>query len=236
MGRAFEYRRAAKEKRWDKMSRVFPKLAKAITVAAKESGDDPGTNAKLRTAIQNAKGQNMPKDNIDNAIKRATAKDASDYALVNYEGKGPHGVLVFVECATDNTTRTIANVKSYFNKVGGSLVANGSLEFMFNRKAVFEFPKTEEMDLEELEFSLIDGGLETLEENDGMMYAYADYTNFGTMTEALETLEIEVEKASLERLPTTPVEFSEEQLTDIEKLLDKIEEDDDVQSAFTNIA
>ncbi len=236
MGRAFEYRRAAKEKRWDKMSRVFPKLAKAITVAAKESGPDPDTNSKLRTAIQNAKGQNMPKDNIDNAIKRATAKDATDYTLVNYEGKGPHGVLVFVECATDNTTRTIANVKSYFNKVGGSLVSTGSLEFMFDRKAVFEFPKADEMDLEELEFSLIDAGLETLEENDGTMYAYGDYTNFGTMSEAFDAMGIEIEKASLERIPTTPVEFSEEQLADIEKLLDKIEEDDDVQSAFTNIA
>ncbi len=218
------------------MSRVFPKLAKAITVAAKESGPDPDTNSKLRTAIQNAKGQNMPKDNIDNAIKRATAKDATDYTLVNYEGKGPHGVLVFVECATDNTTRTIANVKSYFNKVGGSLVSTGSLEFMFDRKAVFEFPKADEMDLEELEFSLIDAGLETLEENDGMMYAYGDYTNFGTMSEAFDAMGIEIEKASLERIPTTPVEFSEEQLADIEKLLDKIEEDDDVQSAFTNIA
>lgn len=218
------------------MSRVFPKLAKAITVAAKESGPDPDTNSKLRTAIQNAKGQNMPKDNIDNAIKRATAKDATDYTLVNYEGKGPHGVLVFVECATDNTTRTIANVKSYFNKVGGSLVSTGSLEFMFDRKAVFEFPKSDEMDLEELEFSLIDAGLETLEENDGMMYAYGDYTNFGTMSEAFDAMGIEIEKASLERIPTTPVEFSEEQLADIEKLLDKIEEDDDVQSAFTNIA
>ncbi|MFT4680063.1 MAG: YebC/PmpR family DNA-binding regulatory protein [Litorivivens sp.] len=235
MGRAFEYRRAAKEKRWDKMSRVFPKLAKSITVAAKESGPDPDTNSKLRTAIQNAKGQNMPKDNIDNAIKRATAKDAQDFALVNYEGKGPHGVLVFIECATDNTTRTIANVKSYFNKVGCALVATGQLEYMFNRKAVFEFPKTDEMDMEELEFALIDGGLESLEENDGMIYAYAEYTKFGTMSEALEGMEIEVEKATLQRIPTTPVDFSEEQLTDIEKLLDKIEEDDDVQSAFTNI-
>ena len=134
MGRAFEYRRAAKEKRWDKMSKLFPKLGKAITMAAKEGGTDPDMNASLRTAIKNAKGQNMPKDNIEAAIKRANAKDAETFSEMNYEGKGPHGVLVFVECATDNPTRTIANVKSYFNKAGGSIVPNGSLEYMFNRK------------------------------------------------------------------------------------------------------
>jgi YebC/PmpR family DNA-binding regulatory protein len=141
MGRAFEYRRAAKEKRWDKMSKVFPKLGKAITMAAKEGGDDPAMNGKLRTAIQNAKSENMPKDNIDAAIKRATQKDLASFTEVNYEGKGPHGVLVFVECATDNTTRTVANVKMYFNKAGGGVVPNGSLEFMFNRKCVFEIQK-----------------------------------------------------------------------------------------------
>ena len=135
MGRAFEYRRAAKEKRWDKMSKVFPKLAKAITVAAREGGADPEMNARLRTAIQNAKAENMPKDNIENAIKRASGKDIDEIAEVTYEGKGPHGVLVFVEAATDNTTRTVANVKSYFNKAGGGFVPSGSLEFMFSRKA-----------------------------------------------------------------------------------------------------
>ena len=163
MGRAFEYRRAAKEKRWDKMSKVFPKLAKTITMAAKEGGPDPDMNPKLRTAIQNAKGQNMPKDNIDSAIKRAAGKDADSFIEVTYEGKGPHGVLVFIECATDNTTRTVANVKSYFNKAGGSLVPTGSLEFMFNRKAVFELEKPE-IDMEELELELIDAGLEEIDE------------------------------------------------------------------------
>ena len=160
MGRAFEYRKAAKLKRWGNMSRVFPKLAKAITVAAKEGGPDPDMNAKLRTAIKNAKGENMPKDNIDAAIKRATDKSVEAMAEMTYEGKGPHGVLVFLECATDNPTRTIANVKSYFNKAGGGLVANGSLEFMFNRKSVFEVEKTEEwnVDIEELELELIDAG------------------------------------------------------------------------------
>jgi len=235
MGRAFEYRRAAKEKRWDKMSKVFPKLAKTITMAAKEGGPDPDMNPRLRTAIQNAKGQNMPKDNIEAAIKRAAGKDADTFSEVNYEGKGPHGVLVFVECATDNTTRTVANVKSYFNTVDGSLVPNGSLEFMFNRKAVFELEKTD-MDTDELELELIDAGLEEIEVTEEQMFIYGDYTNFGTLSSAIEEMNLEVKKASLNRIPTSPVEYSEEQLVDIEKLLDKLEDDDDVQAVFTNIA
>ncbi len=236
MGRAFEYRRAAKEKRWDKMSKVFPKLGKAITVAARDGGSDPEMNAKLRTAIQNAKAENMPKDNIENAIKRAEGKDVDQISEVTYEGKGPHGVLVFVECTTDNTTRTVANVKSYFNKAGGGFAPSGSLEYMFARKAVFEFEKTVEMDVEELELSLIDGGLEEIEENEGVLYAYADYTQFGEMSKVLEDLQIEVQKASLKRIPTNPVEFSEEQLEEIEKMIDKIEDDEDVQAVYTNIA
>ena len=236
MGRAFEYRRAAKEKRWDKMSRIFPKLAKKITIAAKEGGSDPDMNPALRTAILNAKHENMPKANIDSAIKRASGKDAADYTEVSYEGKGPHGVLVFVECATDNTTRTVANVKSYFNKAGGGQVPNGSLEFMFSRKAVFEFVLPEGTELEEIELELIDAGLEEIEENEGMCYAYADYTSFGELASAFEKLNIEPAKAELKRIPTTPVEFSEEQMEEIEKMLDKMEEDDDVQAVYTNIA
>ncbi|OFX84271.1 MAG: transcriptional regulator [Bacteroidetes bacterium GWF2_33_16] len=236
MGRAFEYRRASKEKRWDKMSRIFPKLGKSITVAAKEGGSDPELNAKLRTAILNAKAQNMPKDNIDAAIKRAAGKDAETFVEVNYEGKGPHGVLVFVECATDNTTRTVANVKSYFNKAGGSVVPTGSLEFMFSRKAVFEFEKSDNINIEELEFELIDAGLEEIDTEDDMIYAYGDYTNFGSLSKAFEEKGIEIKKASLKRIPTTPVEFTEEQLVDIEKMLDRIEDDEDIQAVFTNIA
>ena len=151
MGRAFEYRRASKEKRWDKMSKLFPKLAKSITIAAKEGGLDPDLNAKLRTAILNAKAQNMPKDNIDAAIKRAAGKDSEGFIEINYEGKGPYGVLVFVECATDNHTRTVANIKSYFNKTGGALVPTGSLEFMFSRRAVFEFEVPGHRKLEDME-------------------------------------------------------------------------------------
>lgn len=237
MGRAFEYRKAAKMKRWDKMSRIFPRLAKAITMAAKDGGPDPDTNSALRTAIQNAKAQNMPKDNIENAIKRASGSDAETYTEVNYEGKGPHGILVFVECATDNTTRTVANVKSYFNKAGGSLVPTGSLEFMFDRKAVFEFEKTADMDLEELEFELIDAGLEEIagDDEENMVYLYADYTAFGNLSTALEEKGIDVKKASLQRFPTSPVEFSEDQMPDIDKMLEKIEDDDDVQAVYTNM-
>ena len=236
MGRAFEYRRAAKEKRWDKMSKLFPRLAKTITLAAKEGGPDPDMNAKLRTAIQTAKAQNMPKDNIDNAIKRATSKDMENFTEVIYEGKGPHGVLVVVECATDNGNRTVANVKSYFNKAGGGIVPNGSLEYMFSRKAVLEFDKPEDFDSEEVEFALIDAGLEEIEVEDDKVIVYGDYTNFGTLAKELETLGFNVTSATLKRIPTSPVEFTEEQLVDIEKMLDKIEDDDDIQQVFTNIA
>jgi YebC/PmpR family DNA-binding regulatory protein len=236
MGRAFEYRRASKEKRWDKMSKLFPKLGKAITMAAKEGGGDPDMNGKLRTAIQNAKAQNMPKDNIDNAIKRATQKDMANFSEINYEGKGPHGVLIFVECATDNSTRTVANVKSYFNKSGGQVVPNGQLEFMFNRKSVFEIVKSDAIDAEELELELIDAGCEEIEVTDEHVIVYGDFTSFGTLAKALEDLNIEVQKSSLQRIPTSPVEFSEEELVSIEKLLDKIEDDDDIQQVFTNIA
>jgi len=236
MGRAFEYRRAAKEKRWDKMSRIFPKLGRKITIAAKEGGPDPDMNPALRTAILNAKAENMPKANIDAAIKRASGKDAANYTELSYEGKGPHGVLVFVECATDNPTRTVANVKSYFNKAGGGLVPNGSLEFMFSRKAVFEFSLPEGIDIEEIELELIDAGLDEIEENEGTYYAYADYTSFGDLAHKLEGLNIEASKSELQRIPNDPVEFSEEQLEEIEKMLDKLEEDEDVQGVYTNIA
>lgn len=239
MGRAFEARRSAKEKRWSKMSKVFPKLLKSITMAAKEGGEDPAMNATLRTAIQNAKSQNVPKDNIEKAIKRASAKDVENYELINYEGKAPHGVLVYVECATDNPTRTVANVKSYFNKAGGAVVPNGSVEFMFDRKAVFEIESenAQNLDVEELELELIDAGLEEIEKTEeGDIIIYGDYTSFGTLQEALEQKEIEVAKSNLKRFATSPIELNEEQMEEIEKLLDKIEEDDDIQQVFTNIA
>ena len=236
MGRAFEYRRAAKEKRWDKMSKIFPKLAKAIQMAARDGGGDPEMNSKLRAAIQNAKAENMPKDNIENAIKRAVGKDAEAINEVTFEGKGPHGVLVFVECATDNNNRTVANIKSYFSKAGGAFTPSGSLEFMFTRKAVFEFEKTDVSDIEMLELELIDAGLEEIEEQDGHVYVSGDYTAFGNLSKGLVDLNVEVKKSSLQRIPVTPVSFSEDQMIEIEKMLDKIEEDDDVQAVYTNIA
>lgn len=236
MGRAFEYRRASKEARWDKMSKLFPKLAKAITMAAKEGGTDPDMNPRLRTAILNAKAQNMPKDNIEAAIKRAAGKDTANYTEVVYEGKGPHGVLVVAEAATDNNTRTVANVKAYFNKNGGSLAPTGSFEFMFARKAVFEFEKPEGVSTDDLELDLIEYGLESIENYDDDVYVYGDYTNFGTLSKALEDKGIAVKKASLKRIPSTPIELTEEQMADVEKLLDRLEDDDDIQAVFTNIA
>lgn len=218
------------------MSKLFPKLAKTITIAAKEGGQDPDLNAKLRTAILNAKAQNMPKDNIDAAIKRAAGKDTETFSEIFYEGKGPHGVLVFVECATDNHTRTVANIKSYFNKTGGSLVPTGSLEFMFSRRAVFEFELPEGTSVDNIELELIESGLEEIEVYDDMVYVYGGYTTFGALSNALEQMGIEVKKASLKRVPSNPVEFTEEQLVDIEKLIDRIEDDDDVQAVYTNIA
>ena len=218
------------------MSRLFPRLGKSITVAAKEGGPDPDMNAKLRTAIQNAKAQNMPKDNIESAIKRAFAKDQAAYSEVNYEGKGPHGVLVFVECATDNTTRTVANVKMYFNKYGQGLVPTGSLEFMFSRKAVFEFPKKEDLDLELLELELIDAGLEEIVAEEETIILYADYKDFGNLSKALEEQGIEATSSQLKRIPTSPIELNEGQMEEVDKLIDAIDEDDDVQAVYTNIA
>ncbi|PWE21852.1 YebC/PmpR family DNA-binding transcriptional regulator [Aliarcobacter skirrowii] len=236
MGRAFEYRKAAKMKRWGNMSRVFPKLARAIEVAAKTGVPDPEMNSALRTAILNAKAENMPKANIDAAIKRATGKDSANFSEVNFEGKGPHGVLVFVETATDNNTRTVANIKMHFNKTGGQVVPTGSLEFFFDRKAIFEFTKPTNWELEELELELIDAGLEELEEEDGLCLAYANYTDFGNMNNKFEELKIPLIKAELKRIPNNPQEFSEEQQEDIGKLIEKLEDDDDVQAVYTNIA
>jgi YebC/PmpR family DNA-binding regulatory protein len=236
MGRAFEYRKAAKMKRWGNMSKVFPKLGKVITMAAKEGGTDPEMNPKLRTAILNAKAENMPKDNIDAAIKRATAKDLKDMLEVNFEGKAPHGALLYVETATDNNTRTVANVKNIINKNGGEMLNSGSLDFMFSRKAMFEFAKTDEMDIEELELELIDAGLEEIEEEDGIVLVTGDYTSFGTITEALDGMNIEITKANLERMANTPITITDEQQNEIDKILERLEDDEDVQKVFTNLA
>ncbi|WP_298790466.1 YebC/PmpR family DNA-binding transcriptional regulator [Campylobacter showae] len=234
MGRAFEYRRAAKEARWDKMSKVFPKLAKAITVAAKEGGTEPDMNPKLRAAIAAAKAQNMPKDNIDAAIKRASGKDSADIKTIFYDGKGAHGVQIIVECATDNPTRTVANVKAIFSKNGGEILPSGSLNFMFTRKSVFELDMPAK-ELDEIELELIDFGLTEIEEEDGVLYIYGDYASFGTLSEGIEKLGLEAKKASLQYIANSPVSLNEEQMSEVEKLLDKLEDDDDVQAVYTNI-
>lgn len=244
MGRAFEYRRAAKEARWGKMSKLFPKLGKAITMAAKEGGEDPEMNAKLRAAIATAKAQNMPKDNIDAAIKRASGKDSADIKTIFYDGKAPHGALVIVECATDNPTRTVANIKSAFNKGKGEFLPSGSLKFMFSRKAVFETKYPQNADIEEIELELIDFGLSEIEvnefENDKgemekTLVIYGEYESFGTLNDGIEKLGLELVSGNLKFIANDKHEFSDEQIADIDALLDRLEDDDDVQAIYTNI-
>ena len=245
MGRAFEYRKAAKMKRWGTMSRLFPKLGKIITMAAKEGGSpDPDMNAKLRTAILNAKAQNMPKDNIEAAIKRAFNKDAADIKEITYDVKAPYGVQMIVECATDNGTRTVANVKAILRKHNAEMLTSGSLNYMFTRKAVFIIDKTDDMDVEELELELIDYGLEEIEEDvepqengedKPILRIYGEFTSFGELSKAFEERGIEPKKSTLEYIANTPIELDEEKLEEIEELIEKLEEDDDVQTVYTNI-
>jgi len=234
MGRAFEYRKAAKMKRWGNMSRIFPKLARSITMAAKAGVPDPDMNAALRTAIMNAKAQNLPKENIEAAIKRASAKDTANLAEVNYEGKSASGVLIFIETATENTARTVANIKDIFKKSKGQLLPTGSLEFMFDRKSVFEIKKPN-IDIDELELEMIDFGWESYEIDEDTIYIYGDYKDFGNLNKGFEKLGIEIIKASLQRIPNNPKDISDEEMKDLEILIDKIEDDEDVQNVYTNL-
>jgi len=236
MGRAFECRRRAKESRWAAMSKIFPKLAKSITLAAKNGGPDPESNAPLRVAIQNGKAANLSKENIENAIKRAAGKDASEITEVSYEAKGPHGTQFFIECATDNTNRSVGNLKTILGKNGGEIVPSGALNFMFDRKTVVEFDAPEGKDLEELEFELIDAGLEEMFVDDGFITLHGDYTSFASLTSALEVMGIETTKAALQRVATQPIDLTEEQLEVIEDLIEKIEDDDDVQAVYNNLS
>ncbi|WP_026956277.1 YebC/PmpR family DNA-binding transcriptional regulator [Algoriphagus vanfongensis] len=235
MGRAFEFRKERKFKRWDKMSKVFTKLGKEIVMAVKAGGPDPTSNAKLRTIIQNAKGAQMPKDRIEAAIKRASNKDEKNYEEIVYEGYGPNGIAVIVETSTDNINRTVANVRSYFTKAGGSLGTSGSVSFMFDHKAVFRFTK-DEYDLEEMELELIDFGLTDIDENEGEIFVYTEFEDFGTMQKALEEKGIEVISADFQRFPTTLTELTEEQEEVINKMVERMEEDDDVNNVYTNMA
>lgn len=217
------------------MSKIFPKLAKSITIAAKNGGPDPESNAPLRVAIQNAKAANLSKENIENAVKRAAGKDASEITEVVYEAKGPHGSQFYIECATDNTNRSIGNLKVILGKNGGEIVPSGALNFMFTRKTVIEFPVPPGMDLEGLELELIDAGLEELSVDEGVAAVIGDYTSFSSLCAAIETAGITPTKSGLQRLPTQPIELTEEQIEEVETLLDKIEDDDDVQVVYTNL-
>jgi YebC/PmpR family DNA-binding regulatory protein len=239
MGRAFEFRKERKFKRWAKMAVQFTRLGKEIVMAVKSGGPNPETNSWLRTIIQNSKAVNMPKDRVEAAIKRASNKDESNYEELVYEGYAPHGVPVLVETATDNTNRTVANVRSYFTKTGGSLGKTGSLDFVFTRKAIFRFEPADR-DLEELEFELIDAGLEELyleadEDGHDIAVAQTAFEDFGSMQKALEEKGIEVKSAKLERIALSHTKVTEEQAADVMKLIDRLEEDDDVQAVYHNM-
>ena len=235
MGRAFEYRKASKLKRWGNMSRVFPKLGRAITMAAKAGVSDPEMNSALRTAILNAKSENMPKTNIEAAIKRADAKDSTNFAEVNFEGKGPHGSLIFVETATDNNNRTVANIRSYFNKCNGTFGTAGSVVFMFDHTCNFTIPKGE-LDPEELELEFIDYGAEEIFVDGDNIMIYGSFGDFGSIQKALEERELEIVSSGFERIPTVMTKLTdEEQIAAVEKLLEKIEDDDDVLNVFHNM-
>ncbi|MDR3219476.1 MAG: YebC/PmpR family DNA-binding transcriptional regulator [Dysgonamonadaceae bacterium] len=237
MGRAFEYRKATKLKRWGNMARVFTKLGKQITIAVKEGGPDPDTNPRLRVLVQQSKKENMPKENVERAIKKASSKDASDYKEITYEGYGPHGIAIVVETATDNSTRTVANVRSYFNKYGGSLGTSGSLQFLFDHKCVFKITPKENVDLEDLELELIDFGVDEIEfdEEENVILIYGEFQSYSTIQKYLEENEYEIHSAEFERIPNDYKEVTEEQRTSLEKLLEKFEEDEDVQNVFHNM-
>lgn len=238
MGRAFEYRKARKMKRWGNMARVFTKLGKEITIAAKQGGPDPDSNPRLRVLYQTAKKENMPKENVERAIKRATSKDESDYKEMNYEGYGPYGIAVFVETATDNTTRTVANVRSYFNKCGGSLGTTGSLEFLFDHKVIFHAqPKDiNVVDTDELTLDLIDYGVEEVEKEGEEVIISGDFASNSAIQNHLEELGMEITSAEFVRIPMEYKEVTPEQREDINKLIEKLEDDEDVQNVFTNMA
>ena len=235
MGRAFEFRKARKFKRWGNMARVFTKLGKEITIAVKAGGPDPGSNPRLRVLMQTAKKENMPKDNVDRAIKRASSKDYTDYKEMNYEGYGPFGIAVFVETATDNTTRTVGNVRSYFNKAGGALGTTGSLEFLFDHKCVFHILKKDGVSLDDLELELIDYGVDELEEDEGEVILYGDFAQNAAIQKYLEENGYEITSSEFVRIPNDLKDVTPEQRETIDKLIERLEEDEDVQHVFHNM-
>jgi YebC/PmpR family DNA-binding regulatory protein len=235
MGRAFEFRKERKMKRWSKMSKQFTRIGKDIVMAIKDGGPDPDSNSRLRAVMQNAKAANMPKDNVERAIKRATDKDTSDYKQAWFEGYAPHGIAVLIETATDNNNRTVANVRSYFNKCNGSLGTSGSVEFMFSNQCTFTIAKGE-LDPEELELELIDFGAEEVFDDEDTIIIYAEFTSYGSIQKALEEMKLEIVSSGFERIPSDTKTLNEEQMADVEKMLEKLEEDDDVQNVYHNMA
>ena len=238
MGRAFEYRKAAKLKRWGHMARTFTKIGKQIAIAVKAGGPEPENNPALRAIIANAKRENMPKDNIERAIKNAMGKDQSEYKEVTYEGYGPHGVAVFVETLTDNTTRTVGDVRSVFNKFNGNLGTQGSLSFLFDHKAVFTFKKKEGLDMDEMILDLIDYGVEDecdLDDEAGGITIYGAPTSFGEIQKHLESEGFEVTGAEFTRIPNDLKSVTPEQRETIDKMVERLEEFDDVQTVYTNM-
>ncbi len=235
MGRIFEKRKHKMFARYAKMAKQFTRIGKEIAIAVRLGGPHPESNPRLRMAIQNSKSVNMPKDRVEAAIKRAVSKDTANYDEVVYEGYGPHGIAVVVECATDNPTRTVANIRMYFTRANGSLGKTGSLDFIFERKGVFKLAKNN-IDVGELELDLIDFGAEEVFEDEGEIFVYTSFQDFGTMIKGLEEKKLEVISSELLRFPTNTVQLSEDQVKEVEQMIDKIEEDDDVQAAYHNMA
>ena len=236
MGRAFEFRKARKMKRWSKMAKTFTRIGKDIVIAVNEGGASPETNSRLRQVMQNAKAANMPKDNVLRAIKKASSKDTANYEEITLEGYAVNGIAVFVDCATNNNNRTVADVRSYFSKCDGALGTNGSLEFIFNRKGVFTITKENiNSSLDDLEMELIDGGLEELEIDEEAITVYCNFTDFSNMQKKIEDLGIEIQNSELQRIPITTKTISASEAEKVIKLLDLLEENDDVQQVFHNM-
>ena len=234
MGRAFEFRKARKMNRWGKMAVTFSRIGKEIAMSVKQNGPDPDNNPRLRVAIQNAKAENMPKEKVDNAINRASSKDQKDYAEVVYEGMGPYGVGTVIETATDNPTRTVANMRLAFNRNNGELGKSGSLDFIFERKCIFKIDPTG-INIEDLELELIDFGLEEIEQAEDETLIYTAFNDYGQMQKGLESLNIPILSFDKERIPLNTVELNQEQTDEVNKLIDRLEEDEDVQGVFHNI-
>ena len=236
MGRAFEYRKASKMARWDKMAKTFSKIGKDIALAVKAGGPDAEANPALRRCIQNAKGANMPKDNVERAIKKASGADAENYEEITYEGYGQGGVAFFVECTTNNPTRTVANVRAIFNKFDGNLGKNGELAFIFDRKGIFTIEKSQiKLDWDEFEMEMIDGGAEDIDQDEEEVMITTAFEDFGSLSHKLDELGIEAKSAELQRLPNNTKEVSEEHFKANMKMLERFEDDDDVQNVYHNM-